>query len=191
VIAPDVEKTMPQTIQAREKANTFDATLYQAADTARVKQAMRSMAGGVCVVTAGIGGERTGATVTSATALSMDPPTMIININLASSTWPIIDRYRHFCVNILSDRQRPVAERFSGFGGIKGVARYEGAAWTQLLSGAPVLEDALANIDCDVDQVLERRSHAIILGRILSVRSGAGQPLVYNNGRYGIFDPLS
>ncbi len=182
---------MTQAIQAYGKTNAFDPTVCQGADAASVKLAMRTMAGGVCVITAGHGGERTGATVTSATALSMEPPTMIVHINRSSSTWPVIARNRHFCVNILTELQRPVADRFSGFGGIKGAARYEGAGWTQLLSGAPVLEEALANIDCEVDHILERHSHAIILGRVLSVRTGTGQPLVYNNGRYGIFNPLS
>src|SRR3569623_1852406 len=105
------------------------------ADAATVKQAMRSMAGGVSVITAGRGDDRTGATVTSATALSMDPPTMIVNINKTSSTWPVISRYGHFCVNILSSDHKDVANRFAGIGGIKGTARYDGARWTTLVIG--------------------------------------------------------
>ena len=88
-------------------------------------------------------------------------------------------------VNILANGQQDVANRFAGIGGIKGVARYEGASWTTLVSGAPVLVDALAAIDCEVEEVIERHSHAIILGRALAVLSGDGESLVYHNGGYG------
>jgi flavin reductase (DIM6/NTAB) family NADH-FMN oxidoreductase RutF len=155
------------------------------AEAAAVKQALRTLAGGVSVITAGRGDDRTGATVTSATGLSMDPPTMIVNINKSSSTWPAIQRHGHFCVNILADGQQPIANRFAGIGGVKGVARYEGAEWTTLVSGAPVLVDALAAIDCEVEEIIERHSHAIVLGRAVAVLNGDGQSLIYHNGGYG------
>ena len=110
---------------------------------------------------------------------------MIVNINKNSSSWPVIQRHGHFCVNILADGQQSVANRFAGVGGIKGLARYEGAEWTTLVSGAPVLVDALSAIDCEVEEIIERHSHAIILGRALAVLNGDGEPLVYQNGSYG------
>jgi flavin reductase (DIM6/NTAB) family NADH-FMN oxidoreductase RutF len=157
------------------------------ADQDTLKSAMRRMSGGVSVITAGVGDERTGATVTSATALSVDPPTMIVNINRSSSSWPVISRYGHFCVNILAADQQDVADRFAGKGGLKGVERYDGAEWFTLASGASVLRGALAGIDCEVDEVIERHSHAIILGRVVSIVAGDGHSLVYSNGRYGRF----
>ena len=160
------------------------------AEAAAVKLAMRTLGGGVSVITAGHGEDRTGATVTSATALSMEPPTMIVNINKSSSTWPVISRHQHFCVNILSHGQQDIANRFAGIGGIKGAERYLGAKWTTLVSGAPVLTEALAAIDCEVDEIIERHSHAIILGRAVAVVSGAGQSLIYSNGKYGLVSPV-
>lgn len=157
------------------------------ADAASLKSAMRLVSGGVAVVTAGVGEERTGATVTSATALSVDPPTMIVNINRSSSTWPIIQRYGHFCVNILTAEQQAVADRFAGKDGLKGPDRYDGAEWHTLASGASVLRGALAAIDCEVDEIIERHSHAILLGRVVSIVAGEGQSLIYNNGKYGRF----
>lgn len=153
-------------------------------DSNMLKAAMRSLAGGVSVVTAGTGANRTGATVTSATALSMDPATMIVNINKSSSTWPVIARYNHFCVNILSSDQQDVASRFAGVGGLKGVDRYHGAEWMTLESGASALRGALAAIDCAVEDVIERHTHAIIIGRVLSIEQGAGSPLIYHEGAY-------
>ena len=159
-------------------------------DPTQVKTALRTLAGGVSVVTAGEGDHRSGATVTSATSLSMDPPTMIVNINRSSSTWPVIQRYGHFCVNILSAQQKAIADRFAGVGGLKGAERYQGADWKILVSGAPVLTDGLSAVDCFVEEVIERHSHAIILGRIVAVETRGGSSLVYSNGKYGSFEDL-
>ncbi|WP_425536819.1 flavin reductase family protein [Ensifer adhaerens] len=168
----------------------FDASIptgngYAPITAPALKAAMRNFSGGVSVITAGIGDDRTGATVTSATALSVDPPTMIVNINRTSSTWPIIQRYRHFCVNVLAREHQRVAERFSGVDGAKGPARYEGADWVRLASGASALSGALAAIDCEVEEIIERHSHAIILGRVVAITAGSGEPIVYHHGRYG------
>ena len=161
-----------------------------AVNVSDVKSAMRTLGGGVSVITAGEGSERTGATVTSATALSMDPPTMIVNINRASSTWPVIQQFQHFCVNILASDQKIIADRFAGVGGLKGGERYHGAEWKTLQSGAPVLVNAQAAIDCYVEDVIERYSHAIVIGRIVAVEHRPGGSLIYSNGQYGRFQTL-
>lgn len=162
-------------------------TIASAANDLTLKLAMRCMSGGVSVITAGRDNDRTGATVTSATALSVEPPTMIVNINRTSSSYPVIRAHGHFCVNILSVEQQPIADRFAGKGGIKGIERYHGAEWTTLASGAPVLLGALAAVDCEVEEIIERHSHGIIIGRVVSVITGDGHSLVYNNGQYGRF----
>lgn len=153
-------------------------------EPAELKVAMRQLAGGVSVVTAGRGENRSGATVTSATALSMEPPTIIVNINRGSSVWPVISRHNHFCVNILASDQQHIADRFAGKDGIKGAARYETADWYELETGALALTGALSSIDCAVEDVIERHTHAIIIGRALKIVSGVGEPLVYHNGGY-------
>ncbi len=117
-------------------------------DAIGLREAMRRLLGGVAVITAGIGDERTGLAATSAISLSMNPPTMLICVNRSSSTWPVLLKRRHFCVNLLHAGQAHVASRFAGEGGVKGVARYEGADWTVMGSGASGLKGALAVIDC-------------------------------------------
>ncbi|KKX27146.1 flavin reductase [Rhizobium sp. LC145] len=149
-----------------------------------LKAAMRHVAGTVSVVTAGGEDDRTGATVTSATALSVEPPTMIVNINRSSSTWPVIERHRHFCVNILTAEHQAVADRFAGKGGVKGKERYASAEWTTLATGAPALIGSLAAIDCDVEEIIERHSHAIIIGRVIAISLRGGSPLIYSHGQY-------
>jgi len=156
-----------------------------APEAATFKDAMRRLVGGVSVITAGAGGARTGMTSTSAHSLSVDPPTMLVCVNRNSSTWPVIQREGHFCVNILDARHQHVADRFTGRDGAKGPDRYEGARWRQFATGAWGLEDALAIVDCAVEEILERHSHGIVIGAVQAIHIGAGgEALVYGHGRF-------
>src|SRR3982750_2533560 len=92
--------------------------------SADFRGAMRHLTGGVSVITAGRGKDITGMTVTSVSSLSVDPPTLIVSVNRESSSWPLLQRYGVFGVNILSAEQLDVAERFSGKGGLKGADRF-------------------------------------------------------------------
>lgn len=157
-------------------------------DADGLKSALRNLGGGVSIITAGEGEARTGATVTSATALSVEPPRMLVSLNRTSSTWPVVERYGHFCVNVVGSLHEELANQFAGKGGLKGPDRYRGASWTTLASGAPVLEDAASAIDCEVEEVLERHSHAIVIGRVVGIRILGGGSLVYGNGRYSPLD---
>ncbi len=152
-------------------------------------KAMRLVAGPVSVVTAGVGTERTGATVTTAHSLSVEPEVMVVSINRSSSTFTAIAEHRHFCINVLAVDQSATADRFAGRGGIKGPARYDGARWRKLETGALALEDALTSIDCIVEDIILRHSHALILGRVQAIVIGeAGRPpLLYRDGRYGSY----
>lgn len=149
------------------------------------KTAMRSLAGGVSVITVGRGRDITGMTVTSVSSLAVDPPTLIVSVNRSSSSWPLLNRYGAFGVNILGADQLDIAERFSGKDGVKGAARFDGAEWVVGVTGAPLLADAPAAIDCDVEEIIERHSHAIVIGRVRAVHTAPGQDaLAYFDGRY-------
>jgi flavin reductase (DIM6/NTAB) family NADH-FMN oxidoreductase RutF len=156
------------------------------------KQAMRRLAGGVAVVTVGAGADRTGFTATSVTSLSADPPRLIVSLNRATSSWPVLNDYKSFGVNLLSSGQEAIADRFAGRGGEKGAARFFGSKWKTLVTGTPLLQDALAAIDCTVEEIIERHSHAIIIGRIEAVDLGPlADPLLYWSGAYHTINDLS
>jgi flavin reductase (DIM6/NTAB) family NADH-FMN oxidoreductase RutF len=151
--------------------------------------AMRHLTGGVSVITVGRGSDISGLTVTSVSSLSVEPPSLIVSVNRAASSWPLLKRYGHFGVNILTADQIDIAERFTGKGGLNGAARFAGAEWTTRASGVPLLVGALAAIDCEVEDIVERHSHAIVIGRVrdlqLSARTAA---LAYWQGRYVAID---
>jgi flavin reductase (DIM6/NTAB) family NADH-FMN oxidoreductase RutF len=160
------------------------ASARPVADSA-FRDAMRQLAGGVSVITAGIGDDRSGMTVISVSSLAVDPPSIVMCVNRQSSTWPLLHRYRVFGVNILGAGQQAVADRFTGRSGLNGPARYADAQWITLVTGAWLLSDALAALDCEVEELIDRHSHSIVIGRVKAVRvadSPAG--LVYWRGRY-------
>ncbi len=147
--------------------------------------AMRHLTGGVSVITVGRAKEITGMTVTSVASLSVEPATLIVSVNREASSWPILKREGAFGVNILAAGQQEIADRFAGKGGLKGADRFVGAQWTKRASGVPLLVGALAAIDCEVEEVVERHSHAIVIGRVLDIqRSGHTAALAYWQGRY-------
>ncbi len=151
--------------------------------------AMRHLAGGVSVITAGRARDITGMTVTSVSSLSVDPASLIVSINRESSSWPLIKRYGFFGVNILTADQIDIAERFTGKGGLKGADRFAGAEWITRASGVPLLVGALAAIDCEVEDIVERHSHAIVIGRVLDLQlSTRTAALAYWQGQYVAID---
>jgi flavin reductase (DIM6/NTAB) family NADH-FMN oxidoreductase RutF len=156
------------------------------ADSAGFRSAMRALSLGVAIVACGEGEKRVGATVTSLASLSLTPPTLFICLTRTSSTLAGLRKTGAFAVNLLAARHEALANRFSGRGGVHGVRRFDGARWTALATGAPVLADAIAAFDCLVEDVIERHSHAIVLGAVVSLKEGADEPaLIHWRGRYG------
>ena len=62
--------------------------------------------------------------------------------------------------------------------GVKGAARFAGADWTTLTTGAPLLRDALSRHRLQRRGSLERHTHAIVIGAVAAVQRGDGRPAV-------------
>jgi flavin reductase (DIM6/NTAB) family NADH-FMN oxidoreductase RutF len=154
------------------------------------KAAMRNLAGGVSVISAGRGEARSGLTATSVSSLSLEPPSLLVCLRRASATLATITAHRAFGVNMLSADHRHLAERFAGQAGISGAARFRDADWLTLSTGAPLLAGALAAVDCTLERLVEWSSHAIVIGRVRAIQmSGGAGPLVYWQGHYGQITP--
>ncbi|GGF86755.1 flavin reductase [Azorhizobium oxalatiphilum] len=147
--------------------------------------AMRKLAGAVSLVTTGTGESRTGLTATSVSSLSVDPPTLIVCVNRSASARDTLLDARHFAINVLRPHHTPLADRFAGRTGEQGAERFSGTQWTQIETGAPVLADALAVFDCELEEVITRHSHLILLGRVVAARiTENADPLLYWSGAY-------
>jgi flavin reductase (DIM6/NTAB) family NADH-FMN oxidoreductase RutF len=157
--------------------------------SADFRSAMRHLTGGVSVITVGRGRDISGMTVTSVSSLSVDPPSLIVGINRSSSSWPLLKQHGFFGVNMLNADQVDIAERFTGKAGLKGADRFTGAEWITGASGVPLLVGALAAIDCVVEDIVERHSHAIVIGRARDIKlSSRTAALAYWQGQYVAID---
>jgi 3-hydroxy-9,10-secoandrosta-1,3,5(10)-triene-9,17-dione monooxygenase reductase component len=94
-------------------------------------------------------GHPVGMAVGSFTSVSLDPPLVAFLPDLTSTTWPVIRASGSFCVSVLGDRQEAVCRAFAAKGGDK----FAGVGWTPAASGSPIIEGAVAYIDCDIETV--------------------------------------
>lgn len=158
-------------------------------DAANYRALMRHQAGGVTVIAAGGAGGRAGLTATAVSSLSDNPPTLLACIGRNTGAHSVIGTSGTFSVNILANDQQAIAERFAGESGLRGEARFEGLPWRTMTTGAPVLEHALASLDCEVLESHGFTTHSIFIGRVVAgkFRSEA-QPLLYFRGDYWELD---
>jgi flavin reductase (DIM6/NTAB) family NADH-FMN oxidoreductase RutF len=139
---------------------------------------------GVAAVTAiGTTGAPTGMAVGSFTSVSLTPPLVAFLPDKASTTFPHIRSAGRFCINVLSAGQEDVCRSFATKGGDK----FGSIGWTPAASGAPILDGALAWIDCEIDVVHEAGDHYIVVGRVLGLDVGdvaTHSPLLFFRGGY-------
>ncbi|NEY89374.1 flavin reductase family protein [Tabrizicola oligotrophica] len=153
-------------------------------DAKSFRDAMRAFVGNCSVLTVGACDEATGLVVTSGISLSADPALILACVNRTSSSWPLFSPGAAFGWSSLGAAHQGVAERFSGFGGVKGPARYAGADW-ESVAGAQLLVGAPTAFACTVDEKIDRATHSIIIGRIHAIRTAPETgALIYWNGQY-------
>ncbi len=146
--------------------------------------AMRALVGNCSVITVGEGDDRSGLVVTSAISLSSEPPLLLACVNRRSSSWPLLNKFRRFGWSSLGADHQRIAERFSGFTGIKGAERYDGAEWETAETGAFLLKGAPSAFDCEVEEIIDRATHSIVIGRVRAIREtdNAGALIYWNCG---------
>jgi len=150
---------------------------------AEYRRAMREFATGVAIIACGAGESRAGCVATAVASLSLSPPSLIVNLQRAGSTRQRLQDAGAFSVNFLGASHEALARRFAG--GAPADERFSDGAWIEGATGAPVLADALAAVECRVEEILARFTHAIVIGRVEAVRPGDGGPgLLHWRGRF-------
>lgn len=158
-------------------------------DSKSFRAATRAFVGNCSVITVGDGDEASGLVVTSVISPSADPPLLLACVNRAASSHDLLHRYGRFGWSSLGAAHQKVAERFSGFGGVTGAARYDGADWETAVTGARLLVGAPAAFDCTVEEMIPRETHSILIGRVRAIRETPGTgALVYWNGGFRALD---
>jgi flavin reductase (DIM6/NTAB) family NADH-FMN oxidoreductase RutF/DNA-binding IclR family transcriptional regulator len=158
-------------------------------DPQSYRRALGQYPTGVCVVTADDPESgRCGMVVGSFTSVSLDPPLVAFFPARTSTSWPRMERAGSFCVNILGADQEDICRTFFASTSDKFATLTTRPAG----SGAPIIEGALAWIDCDIEAVQDAGDHFMVLGRVNALGTVAGAlPLLFFQGGYGKFSPLS
>lgn len=148
------------------------------------KGGMRQLAAGVNVITVVHNGTKDGLTATAACSVSAEPPQLLICVNRTAGAHDMIENGGAFGVNVLARDQEDVAKRFAGMDGADRNNRYGLGSWTEITTGSPILEGALAGFDCRVTEHIKSGTHSIFIGRIVGIQYHDGPPLIYGDGQF-------
>jgi flavin reductase (DIM6/NTAB) family NADH-FMN oxidoreductase RutF len=152
-------------------------------DEARFREVLGHFATGLTIVTANEDGVPVGFSCQSFAALSLSPPMVILAPAKTSTSWPRIAEAGAFCVNILAEHQEALCRNFAVSGGDK----FEGVDWTTGVTGAPIITDSLATIECTLGAIFEGGDHELVTGHVVSMEVGTGSPLLFYRSGFGHF----
>jgi flavin reductase (DIM6/NTAB) family NADH-FMN oxidoreductase RutF len=153
-------------------------------DTKTFWRALGQRAIGSTIVTARSAEGPAGLLGLSASHISADPPLMLASIDKRTSALQTVLAARHFAVNFLPRDASEIADVFGGKGELKGADRFKIGQWQTLVTGAPVLANALGAMDCTLEDTIERGGICIVIGRVVDVLLGGGDPLIHFRGGY-------
>ena len=156
-----------------------------APDAATYRTVLGHFATGVVIVTAIDEGAPVGMACNSFTSVSLEPQLVLFCAAKSSTTWPRIQAAGKWAANFLDEDGEEICRLFAQ----KGADRFARVAYTPGRTGAPVIEEALAFVDCETIAEHDAGDHLIVVGRVveLGYRHDGG-PLVFYRGGYGRFE---
>jgi flavin reductase (DIM6/NTAB) family NADH-FMN oxidoreductase RutF len=149
-----------------------------------LRHAMSYFATGVAVVTSrGASGQPVGTTANAVTSLSLDPALILVCFAHASQTLAALRDHGAFAVNVLGAHHRDVSSAFARRGSD---GAWDGIDYHAGHTASPRLSDALATLDCAVEETFPGGDHQIVVGRVLEidVSERDREPLLYYRGDY-------
>ncbi len=140
---------------------------------------------GVVIITGGDPEHPSGLVVGSFMSVSLEPPLVAVSVSKTSTSWPAIEAGGVFCANVLADGQEELARRFAVSGGDK----FAGIAWSPApTTGAPLLDEVAAWIDCRIFDRYEGGDHWLVLGDVQALSGLQDRGALIFHG--GSFRPL-
>jgi flavin reductase (DIM6/NTAB) family NADH-FMN oxidoreductase RutF len=157
-------------------------------DPATFRSVLGRFATGVTVVTVRDASEVDhGMTVSAFCSLSLEPPLVLICVEKDASLHEVLAASTgssRFAVNILEARQEEIARRFAE----EHPDRFEGIGFTRGLTGAPLIDDCLAVVECEVRNRYAGGDHTIVVGAVVAASAHDGRPLLYYRGGYATLE---
>ena len=105
-------------------------------------------------------------------SVTNSPPTLLVCANRTNDSYPAMKENAALCVNTLASAHEELSPVFAGMTEHTMAARFEGAKWHTLLTGAPVLDGALVAFDCRIEQIVEVGTHDVFICSVEAVEVG-------------------
>jgi flavin reductase (DIM6/NTAB) family NADH-FMN oxidoreductase RutF len=148
-------------------------------------EALRQLPRAVSLVTFQRGADWLGVTATSLSSLSVDPPTILISFNRAASLSPAAAAKAPFGVSVLAAGHAEIADRFARGALVEASPDDFEGSWVAAASGVVLRSDAVAALECESEEIIDRHGRAIVIGRIRNVfKIGGASALLYWRGAY-------
>jgi flavin reductase len=147
------------------------------------KLGMRQVVSSVAIVTSRSREVRNGLTATAVCSVSAEPPTVLACVNRNASAERIIAESGTFAINFLAEDQHNIARLFSK-AKLDAEQRFGEGHWRSMVTGAPILEGAVASFDCEVEERIPSGSHHVYIGRVVAVASNGQNALLYRDGLF-------
>jgi 3-hydroxy-9,10-secoandrosta-1,3,5(10)-triene-9,17-dione monooxygenase reductase component len=141
---------------------------------------------GVSVVTTLDGERPQGITVNALSSVSLEPPLVLVALDRRRFITPAVRRAGRYAVNVLAESQQALSDCFAGAAVTPGRDLFCGAAWRAGTTGLPLLEGAIATLECTVVETFSAGDHDLFVGRVDALDSyeQQPQPLLYYRRRY-------
>jgi flavin reductase (DIM6/NTAB) family NADH-FMN oxidoreductase RutF len=145
------------------------------------RHALSHFATGVTIVTTCDADQRpTGLTASAFSSVSLDPPLVLICVDHKSQSFPHLRESGRFAINILHCDHEHLSRRFAS----SRLDKFDGVGFRMGTLGVPLLDQALAQLECQTVSAHVEGDHTIFVGRVESIHVGDGEPLLYYRGRY-------
>lgn len=149
-------------------------------DQSLFRQVMGRFASGVTVVTTATGTRLAGLTVSSFASLSLEPPLVLICIDRQAGSHAAIAEAGQFAVNILSEGQEYLSRRFAS----DEPNKFTAGTYQLSPRGLPLINGALAQIECTLHSALPGGDHTIYVGVVVAAQCTNQRPLLYYRSGY-------
>src|SRR5262245_60965731 len=138
-------------------------------DALRFREVMSRFATGVSVVTTFDGERPAGITVNALSSVSLDPPLVMVALDRGRFITPMVRARGRYAVNVLGEGQGPLSDCFAHgpvSAGQPGREDFCGAAWHPGGTGLPILDGAIATLECTVVETFSAGDHDLFIGRV-------------------------
>lgn len=156
-------------------------------DVTDFKNAMSLLSSAVSVVTTQGDDGQHGFTASAVCSVTDTPPTLLVCMNSGSFSYPYFTKNKILAVNVLSEFHEELSNTFASR--LTSAERFAQAQWTSLVTGSPILTNALVSFDCVIDEISNVGTHGIFMCKIVAIYQHGDEThekkgLVYFNRKY-------